>query len=76
MSEMNTTTVPIPAAEGVQIEGYLARPATEGSRGGVVIHHMLGFDRATKEITRRFAEMRYDAICPNLRSPGLVIRRQ
>ena len=27
---------------------------------------MPGFDRATKEITRRFAELGYDAICPNL----------
>jgi carboxymethylenebutenolidase len=32
----------------------------------VIIHHMPGFDRATKEITRRFAELGYDAICPNL----------
>ena len=27
---------------------------------------MPGYDRATKEITRRFAELGYDAICPNL----------
>ena len=27
---------------------------------------MPGFDRATKEIVRRFAELGYDAICPNL----------
>jgi carboxymethylenebutenolidase len=27
---------------------------------------MPGFDRATKEVTRRFAELGYDAICPNL----------
>jgi carboxymethylenebutenolidase len=32
----------------------------------VVIHHMPGYDRATKEIVRRFAELGYDAICPNL----------
>jgi carboxymethylenebutenolidase len=32
----------------------------------VVIHHMPGYDRASKEITRRLAEMGYDAICPNL----------
>jgi carboxymethylenebutenolidase len=52
---------------GDEIEAYVARPAGDGRRGGmVVIHHMPGFDRATKEITRRFAEMGYDAICPNL----------
>jgi carboxymethylenebutenolidase len=27
---------------------------------------MPGYDRGTKEITRRFAELGYDAICPNL----------
>ena len=32
----------------------------------VVIHHLPGYDRATKEIVRRFAELGYDAICPNL----------
>ena len=39
----------------------------DAPRGGVVvIHHMPGYDRATKEIVRRFAELGYDAICPNL----------
>ena len=27
---------------------------------------MPGYDRSTKEIVRRFAELGYDAICPNL----------
>src|SRR3984885_15321205 len=50
-----------------EIEAYLARTDGDEPRGGVVvIHHMPGYDRATKEITRRFAEMGYDAICPNL----------
>src|SRR4051794_7824254 len=53
--------------QGDQVEAYLARPPDEGSRGGVVvIHHLPGYDRATKEIVRRFAELGYDAICPNL----------
>jgi carboxymethylenebutenolidase len=41
----------------------------------VVIHHLPGWDRATKEITRRLAVMGYDAYCPNLYSreaPGLT----
>ena len=29
---------------------------------------MPGYDRGTKEITRRFAELGYDAVCPNLYS--------
>jgi carboxymethylenebutenolidase len=50
-----------------QVEAYVVRPETAGPRGGVVvIHHMPGWDRATKEVTRRFAELGYDAICPNL----------
>jgi carboxymethylenebutenolidase len=32
----------------------------------VVIHHMPGYDDATKEITRKFAAHGYLAICPNL----------
>jgi len=64
---MVTETVEIIGHEGIPIEAYLARPAHDATRGGVVvIHHMPGFDRATKEIVRRFAELGYDAVCPNL----------
>ena len=64
---MNAETVRIPGHGGDEIEAYLVRPAENGARGGVVvIHHMPGYDRGTKEITRRFAELGYDAICPNL----------
>jgi carboxymethylenebutenolidase len=64
---LSATTVQITGANGDQIEAYLGRPDGEGPRGGVVvIHHMPGYDRATKEIVRRFAELGYDAICPNL----------
>jgi carboxymethylenebutenolidase len=64
---LSAHTIQIPGHGGDEIEAYLARPDGDGSRGGVVvIHHMPGYDRATKEITRRFAELGYDAICPNL----------
>jgi len=64
---LSAHTVRITGHGGDQVEAYLARPDGEGPRGGVVvIHHMPGYDRATKEITRRFAELGYDAICPNL----------
>jgi carboxymethylenebutenolidase len=66
---LSARTVPIKANDGVEIEAYLARPDGDQIRGGVVvIHHLPGYDRATKEITRRFAELGYDAICPNLYS--------
>jgi carboxymethylenebutenolidase len=64
---LSAETVRIPGHSDDEIEAYLARPASEQSRGGVVvIHHMPGYDRSTKEIVRRFAELGYDAICPNL----------
>jgi len=64
---LHAETVQIAGDHGDQIEAYVARPAGDTARGGVVvIHHMPGYDRATKEIVRRFAELGYDAICPNL----------
>lgn len=60
-------TVRLVGHDGDEIEAYVARPEGEGTRGGVVvIHHMPGYDRGSKEIVRRFAELGYDAVCPNL----------
>jgi carboxymethylenebutenolidase len=64
---LTAETIQIKGHGGDAVEAYLARPSDEGTRGGVVvIHHMPGYDRGTKEIGRRFAEIGYDAICPNL----------
>jgi carboxymethylenebutenolidase len=64
---LSAETIQITGHGGHSIEAYLARPTGAGPRGGVVvIHHLPGYDRATKEIVRRFAELGYDAICPNL----------
>jgi carboxymethylenebutenolidase len=55
---------------GHEIEAYVAIPEGTSAAGPVsgvvVIHHMPGFDAATKEITRRFAAEGFAAICPNL----------
>jgi carboxymethylenebutenolidase len=62
-------TVTITGHGGDEIEAYLARPLAETPRGGVVvIHHMPGYDAATKEIVRRFSTLGYAAVCPNLYS--------
>jgi carboxymethylenebutenolidase len=54
---------------GDEIEAYLAQPLAEGACGAVVvIHHFPGYDEETKEITRRFADHGYLALCPNLYS--------
>jgi carboxymethylenebutenolidase len=67
--DLHARTIRIAGQNGDEIEAYEARPEQAGSRGGVVvIHHMPGFDRESKEIVRRFASMGYDAICPNLYS--------
>jgi carboxymethylenebutenolidase len=66
---MIAETINIQGHGGDQVEAYLARPLGPGTGGGVVvIHHMPGYDEATKEITRKFAAHGYAAICPNLYS--------
>ena len=52
---------------GDEIEAYLAHPLDGGGQPGVVVlHHMPGYDRATKEIVRTFAVYGYAALMPNL----------
>src|SRR3954453_6455170 len=60
-------TVQFPGHSGDLLEAYPARPTDGARRGGVVvIHHLPGYDRETKEFVRRFADAGYDAVCPNL----------
>ena len=62
-------TITINGADGDAIEAYAARPLQPGPLGSVVvIHHMPGYDRGSKEIVRRFAAEGYNAVCPNLYS--------
>jgi carboxymethylenebutenolidase len=67
-------TVRVAGHDGDEIEAYLAQPLAEGRFGAVVvIHHFPGYDEETKEITRRFADHGYLALCPNLywrQAPG------
>jgi carboxymethylenebutenolidase len=67
MCSLTAETITISGDGGDEIEAYLSRPHGPKRRGGmVVIHHIPGYDRATKEVVRRFAELGYDAVCPNL----------
>jgi carboxymethylenebutenolidase len=64
---MLSESVMIRGHAGDTVEAYAARPLDSDPRGGVVVlHHMPGYDAATKEITRSFAVFGYNAICPNL----------
>jgi carboxymethylenebutenolidase len=54
---------------GDAIEAYSARPLTPGPVGGaVVLHHLPGYDRQTKEFTRSLAVGGFNAVMPNLYS--------
>ncbi|HVD02432.1 MAG TPA: dienelactone hydrolase family protein [Candidatus Dormibacteraeota bacterium] len=60
-------TVTLTGHGGDPVLAYLARPLGAGPFPGVlVIHHMPGWDTASKEITRRFATLGYAAVCPHL----------
>jgi carboxymethylenebutenolidase len=64
---MRAETVMIEGHQGDQIEAYAARPVADTPVGGVVvIHHLPGYDEATKEMVRRFAANGYASVCPNL----------
>jgi carboxymethylenebutenolidase len=66
---MRAETITITGHDGDEIEAYLARPLDSAPRGGVVvIHHMPGYDEATKEMVRTFAVHGFAALCPNLYS--------
>jgi carboxymethylenebutenolidase len=60
-------TVNVRGHNGDEIDAYFARPLGAGPYPGVVIiHHMPGWDEASKEIARKFAYHGYAAIAPNL----------
>jgi carboxymethylenebutenolidase len=62
-------TITMSGHGGDQIEAYLARPLDPAPHGSVVvIHHMPGYDAATKEMVRKFADNGFAALCPNLYS--------
>jgi carboxymethylenebutenolidase len=64
---MMAESITLAGHNGDDVEAYVARPLGPGPWPSVVvIHHMPGFDRSTKEIVRTFAAYGYSACCPNL----------
>jgi carboxymethylenebutenolidase len=64
---LTAETITITGHGGAEIEAYAARPLGADQFGSVVvIHHMPGYDTATKETARKFAAYGYAAIIPNL----------
>lgn len=67
IGDLRAETIRFPGDGGEDIEGYLVSPLDQRSYGAVVvIHHLPGYDAATKEIARRFAANGYLALVPNL----------
>ncbi|MEO7260694.1 MAG: dienelactone hydrolase family protein [Jatrophihabitantaceae bacterium] len=67
--EINAGVIRISGAGGEDIEAYFAGPTGDGPRGSVVlIHHLPGYDRWSKEVARRFAVDGYRVVMPNLYS--------
>ena len=73
-------TITITGHGGDEIEAYFARPVDGDDQPSVVVlHHMPGYDRATKEIVRTFAVYGYAALMPNLHhryAPGAKAGRR
>jgi carboxymethylenebutenolidase len=64
---MVAETVSITGHDGDEIEAYFARPLDGTDQPSVVvIHHMPGYDRSSKEIVRTFGVYGYAALMPNL----------
>jgi carboxymethylenebutenolidase len=60
-------TTSIAGAGGDEIEAYLAYPLEGDDQPSVVVlHHMPGYDRESKEIARTFAVYGYATLMPNL----------
>lgn len=73
-SNLRAETIYFDSYDDHSVEAYLASTESDANVGGVVvIHHLPGYDEATKEIVRKFAANGYNAICVNLyyrESPG------
>ena len=64
---MVAETVSINGHGGDTIEAYFARPVEGANQPSVVVlHHMPGYDRESKEIVRTFGVRGYAALMPNL----------
>jgi carboxymethylenebutenolidase len=61
--------VSYPGAGGDRLNGYLARPTAPGPHAGlIVIHEAFGLNEHIRDVARRFANVGYTALAPDLYS--------
>ena len=66
---MTAEVIDLKGHNGDTINAYYVRPAGTGPFPGIVlVHHLPGWDEFYREMTRRFAQHGFVAICPNLYS--------
>jgi carboxymethylenebutenolidase len=65
-SNLHAETIYFDSYDDHSVEAYLATTEDENVGGVVVIHHLPGYDEATKEMVRKFAANGYNALCVNL----------
>jgi carboxymethylenebutenolidase len=64
---MLAETIALKGYNGDLINAYFTRPLGSGPFPGIVlVHHAPGWDEFYREMTRRFAQHGYVALCPNL----------
>ena len=64
---MTCEVIDLKGHNGDTVNAYYARPTGNGPFPSVVlIHHLPGWDEFYREMTRRFAQHGYAAICPNI----------
>ncbi len=63
---MNGQEITLKAKDGGSFMGYLAKPASGHGPGVVVIQEIFGVNAVMRDITDRFAEVGYFALCPDL----------
>ena len=89
LGDLRAETVHLRGADGDEIEAYQAVPLDGGPRGGVVvIHHMPGYDEATKNLVElrtvagqfdesaQFTERFHAWVSPHLSRPAFIKRLQ
>jgi carboxymethylenebutenolidase len=66
-SNLRAETIYFDSYDDESVEAYAALTETDEKVGGVVlIHHMPGYDEASKEMVRKFAANGYNSVCVNL----------